>query len=60
MTKKAERMESENAQYRVTQHGMDEIPHEFRTCDFLVLKQAPRHEGVREGGFKTEYALRGE
>ena len=49
MTKKVERMECENAQYRVIQHGMDEMPHEFTTCDFPVLKQAPHHEGVRGG-----------
>jgi hypothetical protein len=41
--KKKGRKEFENEQNRVTQHGTDEMPHEFITCDFLAFKQAPRH-----------------
>jgi len=56
MTKKVERKQFENAQYRITGKIVYELPHEFMTCDFPVLKQAPSHKGVPGGdwAFKTE------
>jgi len=49
MTKKGRKKGIRKCTVPSNTEGMNEMPHEFMTCDFPVLKQAPSHKGVPAG-----------